>query len=153
MISAGRETQDVRLKFALRMGMAARSWRASSDQLAKDAGYEGCSLIPLYHLAAEPAGLTQVELSRRMRIAESSVVRILRPLLERELVARRRMIGDGRAWLIKLEPSGVAAMEAFEPHAAALRHALLGDMADEDIERASALLLVLTERLTNRREP
>lgn len=59
------------------------------------------------------------------------------------------MIGDGRARLIKLEPRGVAAMEAFEPRAAALRNLLLDGMAEEDIKRATLILSVLTERLSN----
>lgn len=63
------------------------------------------------------------------------------------------MIGDGRARLIKLEPRGVAAMDAFEPRAAALRNSLLDGIADEDIERASLLLLMLTERLSKNCEP
>lgn len=149
MIAAGRESEDARVKFAMRMGMAVRLWKATAEQLAKAAGYEGCSLIPLYHLATTPSGLTQVELSRRMRISESSVVRILRPLLERQLVSWTRLIGDGRARLIKLEARGAAAIEAFEPRAAALRTLLFDGISEDDIDRATSILSIVTERLTD----
>lgn len=148
MIAAGGGPEEVRVKFAMRMGMTVRLWKATTDQLAKAAGYEGCSLIPLYHLAMTPAGLTQVELSRRMNISESSVVRILRPLLDRQLVSRTRMIGDGRARLIKLEARGADAIEAFEPRAAALRARLLDGISEADIELATSILTIVTERLS-----
>ncbi len=143
------QSPDIRATFALRMGIAARLWRKVSDDLAAASGFEGCNLIPLYHLAKQPSGLTQVELSRQMKVSESSIVRILRPLSERGLVCRTRMIGDARAWLIKLECAGFTAMDAFESRAATLRHSLFLDMSDADILRASNLLLALTERLSD----
>ena len=149
MIAGDRANQDANVQFAMQMGLAARLWRTATDQLAKSAGYEGCSLIPLYHLAAHPSGLTQVELSRRMRISESTVARMLRPLAERGLISRTRMIGDGRARLVRLEPLGKEAIESFEPQAAALRSILLEGIGEEEIKRATSLLSALTQRLSD----
>lgn len=147
MIGAGRTFTDERLIFALHMGMVARAWRTSSDQLAKVAGYEGCSLIPLYYLATAPLGLTQVELSRRMRVSEPSIVRMVRPLLERNFINRTRMVGDGRARLIKITQEGLTAIERFEPFAAEARKTLLESVPDHEIEIANRLLLKLLEKL------
>ncbi len=147
VIGAGRTFTDERLIFALRMGMVARAWRTSSEQLAKSAGYEGCSLIPLYYLAAAPLGLTQVELSRRMRLSEPSIVRMVRPLHDRDFISRSRMVGDGRARLIKITQEGLTALERFEPLAAEARKTLLQCVPDHEIELANKILLALLDKL------
>ncbi|WP_395942514.1 MarR family winged helix-turn-helix transcriptional regulator [Brevundimonas sp.] len=148
MIPAAEDTRDSRLRFALKMALASRRWRACVDALNLATGNDRNSLIPLYQLAARPSGLTQVELANRMSIVESSAARMVSVLLRKGLVTRCRMPGDRRAWLVKLTPAGQDAIARYEPRAKALRERLLDGVPEEDLAAANRVLTHLVERIT-----
>lgn len=148
MIPLNEDTRDPRLRFALKMALASRRWRACVDALNRATGHDRNALIPLYQLAERPSGLTQVELARRMSVVESSAARTVSGLLKQGLVTRCRMTGDRRAWLVQLTPAGHAAIAGYEPRAKAVRDRLLEGVSDEDLAATNRVLTHLVERIT-----
>ncbi|WP_199061760.1 MarR family winged helix-turn-helix transcriptional regulator [Brevundimonas vesicularis] len=82
-----------------------------------------------------------------MRLSEPNIVRMVRPLHDRDFISRNRMVGDGRARLIKITQEGLTALERFEPFAAEARKTLLQGVPDDEIELTNRILLGLLDKL------
>lgn len=147
MIAPGDDTRDERLKFAFKMALATRRWRSCVDALNYATGHDKNALIPLYHLAIQPSGLTQVELAKRMSLVESSATRMVSALMRKGFVTRTRMPGDRRAWLVRLTPEGEAAIAQYEPRAQRVRDRLLDGISDDDLATTNRVLTHLIERI------
>lgn len=133
----------------MKMALASRNWRACVDALNRATGNEPNAMVPLYHLAERPSGLTQVELAKRMSVVESSAARTVSNLLKLGLVARCRMAGDRRAWLVQLTPAGQEAIVNYEPRAKAMRDRLLEGVSEEDLAATNRVLTLLSERIVD----
>ena len=96
-----------------------------------------------------PKGLTLSELSARMELSGASLTRLVQRLERDGMVTRRRMVGDGRSWLIAMEPSGHAALGAFDIHAAAMRQRMFEGISDDDLAAALRVLKILSSKLTH----
>jgi DNA-binding MarR family transcriptional regulator len=84
-----------------------------------------------------------------MELSGASVPRLVQRLERDGMVSRRRMVGDGRSWLIVMEPVGRAEMEAFEVHAAAMRQRVFEGLSEDDMAAALRVLDAVAAKLTH----
>lgn len=98
-------SEELRTGFGYHLLQLARRWRRFDEKAMASHGYTDVSWVPLLHLyGAEP--MMQKELAARCGLDTSSLVRLLTPLAEQGLVARRSNPHDGRAWLLELTEQG-----------------------------------------------
>lgn len=87
------------------------------------------------------------ELATASRVTQPGMTRVLSTMVEEELVSRIADIDDSRAWLIRITPKGIDALNAWRDQ---LVHALLPWFNELDqgewaiLERAAELLAVRT---------
>jgi DNA-binding MarR family transcriptional regulator len=129
--------------------VTARRWKSRVADLFRESGHTGAPTVVLYYLADQPKGLTLSELSTRMELSGASLTRLVQRLERDGMVSRRRLVGDGRSWLIVIEPAGREAMDAFEVYAAAMRQRMFEGLSETDIAAALRVLDVLASRLTH----
>lgn len=133
----------------MRVMMTARRWKLRVAELFRESGHTGAPTIVLYYLADHPKGLTLSELAGKMELSGASLTRLVQKLELDGLVSRRRLLGDGRSWLIVIEPAGRAEMEAFEVYAAAMRQRTFHGLSEEDMAAALRVLDALAAKLTD----
>ncbi|QSF54332.1 MarR family winged helix-turn-helix transcriptional regulator [Brevundimonas fontaquae] len=129
--------------------LTARRWKLWMGEMFRNAGHTGAPIVVLYHLADEPKGLTLSELSVRMELSGASLTRLVQRLERDGFVSRHRMIGDGRSWLIIMEPAGRAEMQAFEVHAASMRQRVFDGVSQDDLAAALRVLSAVAEKLAD----
>lgn len=147
LTSASSAREALQLQVAMKVMLTARRWRLRVADLFKEAGHNGAPTIVLYYLADHPKGLTLSELAERMELSGASLTRLVQRLERDGMVSRRRLLGDGRSWLIVMEPAGRAEMEAFEVHAAAMRQRMFEGVSEDDIVAALRVLNALAVKL------
>lgn len=128
--------------------LTARRWKSWVADMFRDAGHTGAPTLVLYYLADQPKGLTLSELSNRMELSGASLTRLVQRLERDGMVSRHRMMGDGRSWLIVMEPAGREEMEAFEVHAAAMRQRVFEGLSEDDMAAALRVLDAAAAKLT-----
>ncbi|MFA4937835.1 MarR family winged helix-turn-helix transcriptional regulator [Brevundimonas sp.] len=129
--------------------LTARRWKSWVADIFRDAGHTGAPTLVLYYLVDQPKGLTLSELSSRMELSGASLTRLVQRLERDGMVSRRRMMGDGRSWLIAMEPPGRVALEAFEVHAAAMRQRVFEGISADDMAAALRVLDALADKLAH----
>jgi DNA-binding MarR family transcriptional regulator len=148
-LSAQSSRESLQLKVAMQVMVTARRWKSRVADLFRESGHTGAPTVVLYYLADQPKGLTLSELSTRMELSGASLTRLVQRLERDGMVSRRRLVGDGRSWLIVMEPAGREAMDAFEVYAAAMRQRMFEGLSETDIAAALRVLDVLASRLTH----
>jgi DNA-binding MarR family transcriptional regulator len=84
-------------------------------------------LIALY----QRPGASQAELTAATGIDRNTLAEMLGRLVERGLVERRRAAGDGRAWELRLGPTGAALLRETMPAALRVQRLLLEPIPPE----------------------
>jgi MarR family transcriptional regulator for hemolysin len=135
------------LLVALRIPFVARSWTARAKRLFNDEGYTAAQRAPLYVLARAPKGLTQSELAATIQVSEAALSRRIAQATADGLVSRHRLIGDGRANLIRIEEKGLEVLAFSDRIARQDREVLLRDISDEDLAVTARVLAVLSDRI------
>lgn len=97
---------DLATRAAYAIVCVGRQWVARADEVLAKSGLAGGHLAVLLLLKDNPSGLTQRELAGRLALAESSLSRRTGELLSRGLICSSRLIGDRRANLLRLTPTG-----------------------------------------------
>jgi len=143
--ATARET--LQLQVAMQIMVTAKRWKLRVADLFRDSGHTGAPTIVLYFLADHPKGLTLSELCERMELSGASLTRLVQRLERDGMVSRRRMVGDGRSWLIAMEPAGHQAVKDFEVHASAMRQRMFQDVSEADMAAALRVLNALSDRL------
>ncbi|ASE39853.1 MarR family winged helix-turn-helix transcriptional regulator [Brevundimonas vesicularis] len=143
------QREKLQLKVALQVMVTARRWKLWMAEMFRGVGHTGAPIVVLYHLADQPKGLTLSELSIRMELSGASLTRLVQRLERDGLVSRHRLIGDGRSWLIVMEPAGRAEMETFEVHAAAMRQAVFEGISEDDLVTTLSVLHAVAAKLTH----
>lgn len=118
-------------------------------KLRKSSGFDESSLLVLYYLSDHPSGLTQRELAGRLIVSEPALTRIMGRMLDKGLVERSRMLGDGRAWLVKMTEDGIEALRAYSELVQSFKERLLSDLPEGDLGTMLRVTHVLNERLTD----
>lgn len=139
--------EALQLNISMQVMLTARRWKLRVADLFRESGHTGAPTIVLYFLADHPKGLTLSELAEKMELSGASLTRLVQRLERDGMVSRRRMLGDGRSWLIVMEPAGRAEMEAFEVHAAAMRQRMFEDVSEDDMAAALRVLDALAAKL------
>ena len=127
--------------------LTARRWKLRVADLFRESGHTGAPTTVLYFLADHPKGLTLSELAEKMELSGASLTRLVQRLERDGMVSRHRLLGDGRSWLIVMEPAGRAAMEAFEVHAAAMRQRMFEGVSEDDMAASLRVLDALAAKL------
>nr|WP_237438144.1 MarR family transcriptional regulator [Alteraurantiacibacter buctensis] len=76
-------------------------------------------------IAASPAGSTQSDVARRLRIEGPSLTRMVQLLEKEQLISRQADPGDARSKLLELTPAGEAALDEIFGLSDGMRLALL----------------------------
>lgn len=129
--------------------ITARRWKLRVADLFKESGHTGAPTIVLYFLVDHPKGLTLSELAEKMELSGASLTRLVQRLERDGMVSRHRMVGDGRSWLIVIEPAGRAEMQAFDVHAAAMRQRMFEGVSEDDMQATLRVLDTLSARLSH----
>lgn len=138
--------QALQLRIAFAVTQTARRWHGAFAD-ARAPGKGGAWISALYYLDSSPKGLTQSELAKRLKISGPSLTRQLDKLEAMGLVTRRRMLGDGRARLIVMEPAGREALLELDVLASAQRDRLFEGIPEADLEATRRVLDILDSRL------
>ncbi|WP_395942678.1 MarR family winged helix-turn-helix transcriptional regulator [Brevundimonas sp.] len=142
------ERSAVQILIKQRIALVSRQWTARAARLFKTSGYTNAQRAPLYLLRDAPTGMTQTELATGLSLSEPTLSRRIARLLEDGLVSKHRLLGDGRANLIKLEPSGLQALHSSEATASRDRNLLFQGLSDEDLGVTLRVLNVLASRIS-----
>lgn len=137
----------LQLLIALRISAISRQWTARAARLFKTSGYTPSQRAPLYLLRRAPMGMTQAELAKGLDLSEPTLSRQIGRLLREGLVSKHRLLGDGRANLIKLEPRGQQALERSDRIAADDRNLLFRGLSNEDLGTTLRVLDTLSARI------
>ena len=103
-------------------------------------------------VVAEREGMNQTEIVRKSGIDRSTLADVVRRLLRKELIERRPMRHDARAYAISLSESGRAVLAAAAPAATAVDEKILGHLSEEGRQRFLDALAVLADRVEIRLE-
>jgi MarR family transcriptional regulator for hemolysin len=148
LLSAGLSSrQGLQLRVAFTVSQTARRFQRIFVEAASLAGQSDARVSLLYFLENSPTGLTQTELAGRLGISGPSLTRQLDKLEALGFVSRQRMIGDGRARLIMIEPAGRDALIKLDSLASAMRDRIFSDISDADLEAVQRVLDVISARL------
>lgn len=109
----------------IKLVLAARLWRARVDERLRPVGYSSSRMETLGAIAVSPAGSTQSDVARRLRIEGPSLTRMVQLLEKEHLISRRTDPADARSKLLDLTPAGDAALDAIFGLSDAMRLALL----------------------------
>lgn len=124
---------------------ATRLMRAAFDQRMRRVGLRGSSWRVLAYLYRRD-GLSQTELARLLEMTRAGTGQIVDQLEASGHVSRRPDPGDGRRWLIHLNPNSRASMEeVFD-----IVHAFDEDLCAAFTDRELDQLRSLVERLRDR---
>lgn len=147
-VDATEDRAAIQLQVKQKIGLVSRQWTARAARLFKTSGYTNAQRAPLYLLREAPQGLTQSELAARLQLSEPTLSRRIARLMEDGLVSKHRLVGDGRANLIKLETRGRQALEGAEATASQDRNLLFHGLSDEDLSVALRVLNILAVRVS-----
>lgn len=139
--------ESLELIVSMRIAFVARAWIARANALFRGRGYTAAQRAHLYVLASKPAGLTQAELAAILRISEASLSRRIKLSIAEGLISRHRFMGDDRANLIRLEPKGLAALNASDRVARQDRTRLLVGVTDDELAITAKVLKILSDRV------
>ena len=113
-------------------------------------GHSGISLAKydvLAQLDSNPDGLTQGELSRRLKVTGGNVSGLVRRMADENLLARMSAPDDRRAVLVCLTPHGRQAFQAAKAHHDAMLGKWLGGIAETQLSDICQQLAELRARI------
>ena len=124
----------------------ARSWRALLDQRLAPHNLTQSRWRGMNVVATEPRALTLRELAERLAIEAPTLVRLLDRLEADGLVTRCADPDDRRRKVIRLGPNAAPATRTISQAITEVRDDLLGDVPEERIVEALALLDMIQAR-------
>jgi MarR family transcriptional regulator for hemolysin len=139
-------------EFARRLLPLARRWRAVADQAVAGFGLSDATGWVLLHVGRLGDGVRQTELAGALDIQGASLVRLIDQLEASGLVQRRVDAGDRRVNQVFLTPTGTTVVVEIERALRTIRHELFEGIADADLATANAMLALLDQRVSARRE-
>lgn len=126
--------QDPQFHFTVQLVLAARRWRAVLDEALRTIGTSAARMEALSTIDRSPWLSAQVEIANRMGIEKPTLTRMLDMLEAEALVERLPDPWDRRAKLIRLTAKGKETLQAASAVASALRHQLLDDFSEAEID-------------------
>lgn len=96
-------------------------------------------------LTDQPEGLSQSDLSRELLTHRSNITGLVDRLEKRELVRRRELADDRRAWRVVLTRSGRELMEEILPHYYRAAEVVWGGVSARRAKEVAAVLQIVAE--------
>jgi MarR family transcriptional regulator for hemolysin len=138
---------DPRASFAIAIADVARAWRNHLNQRLKPLGLSQAKWLVLLRLMRQREGIVQGELASQLGIEGPTLVRLIDRLEADGLVVRSISEEDRRRKLIFLTEQAGPAMKKVEKAVRALRHEVLSDISQREMESGLKLLLRIKQRL------
>ena len=139
--------KDARARFAPLVAHVAREWRRAVDGRLQVYGLTEATWLPLLRIARSEAPMRQNELAASLSLDGSSVVRLLDSLENSGLIERCEDRADRRAKSLTLTARGRRTVDQVERVSLEIRDTVLGDIAEDDLERSLRLLETVRDRL------
>src|SRR6059036_2868860 len=124
----------------------ARAWRQKLDERLKPMGLRQAKWRTLLHLSLAQGALTQAEIAARLGVEEPTMVSLLHRLERDSWITRRSSPRDRRCKMVLLGRRAQRVIVAINEAAAKLRHELLADIPDGDLEACMRVLGRIRER-------
>jgi MarR family transcriptional regulator for hemolysin len=137
-------------EFGLLLFGTARAWRTKLDQRLRPLGLSQGKWRTLVLLSQGGNKLTQKEIAERMGIEEPTLAGLLDRLQEGGWIKRRESPNDRRCKIVHLQRRSKAVLDEIFNTAQGLRHELIEDISQDDLE---ACVRVLTQIRKKAEEP
>ncbi len=129
------------------MTLVARRWRARLNERLKAIDQTDARFAALAEISAEPNGLVQRELSRRLGVEEPTVVRLVDALEAQGWVERLVHGDDRRARIVRATPAAAPALDGARIIVAGMRCELFADMDPLDLLACVRVIDELSRKL------
>ncbi len=133
-------------KLGLLLSDTARVWRTKLDRRLRPLGLSQGKWTTLVHLARGADKLTQKEVAARIGIEEPTLAGILDRLQQDGWVKRKSASHDRRCKTVHLQRRTAAVLDRIFETAQVLRHELLADIPQRDLETCARVLTRIRER-------
>jgi MarR family transcriptional regulator for hemolysin len=137
-------------KIAQQLVQLSRRWRLLGDQALAGLGLSDATGWCLLYLSRLGPDARQSDLARTVGVREASLVRTLVRLETMGFIERSPNPNDGRANVMKLTDRGQALVQQIENLLGELRHHVLGDISDADIETLARVCGAMNDRFAER---
>src|SRR5438477_1813150 len=124
----------------------ARAWRQKLDERLRPMGLSQAKWRTLLHLSLARDALTQAEIAARLGIEEPTVVSLLRRLEKEDWITRTNSPHDRRCKMVLLGRRAQQVIAQINATAEKLRHELLADIAQSDLQTCMRVLARIRDR-------
>jgi MarR family transcriptional regulator, transcriptional regulator for hemolysin len=124
----------------------ARAWRQKLDQRLKPMGLSQAKWRTLMHLSIAEDALTQAEIAARLGVEEPTVVALLHRLEREAWITRTNSPHDRRCKMVLLGQRAQRVIAQINATAEKLRHELLVDIPQSDLQTCMKVLARIRER-------
>ena len=131
---------------------AARAWRQKLDERLKPMGLSQAKWRTLMHLSLAEDALTQAEIAARLGVEEPTVVTLLHRLEKESWITRKNSPSDRRCKLVLLAHRAQRVITQIKRAADDLRHELLADIPNADLQTCIKVLTRICEKAERRDE-
>ena len=149
---------DTTEKFGQLLHGTARAWRQKLDERLKPMGLSQAKWRTLMHLSMAGDALTQAEIAARLGVEEPTVVTLLHRLGRENWITRTNSALDRRCKMVLLGRRAQRVIAEINSSANTLRHELLADIPNSDLQRCMKVLARIrdraekTDKIRSRRE-
>ncbi len=133
-------------KLGFLLNETARVWRTKLDQRLKPLGLSMGKWRTLAHLARGGDKLTQSEIAARIGIEEPTLAGILDRLQQDGWIKRKSHTEDRRCKTVHLQRRSAVVLDRIFSTAQELRHELIADIPQHDLETCLRVLAQIRER-------
>ena len=127
----------------------ARAWRQKLDERLKPMGLSQAKWRTLLHLSIAQEALTQAEIAARLGVEEPSVVTLLHRLERESWITRKSSPHDRRCKMVLLGRRAQGVIAQISATAQRLRHELLAEIPESDVQTCMKVLARIRERAEN----
>jgi MarR family transcriptional regulator for hemolysin len=124
----------------------ARTWRQKLDERLRPMGLSQAKWRTLLHLSIAEDALTQAEIATRLGVEEPTVVNLLHRLEKERWITRNNSPRDRRCKMVLLGQRAQRVIAQINATAAKLRHELLADIPESDLQTCMRVLERIRER-------
>lgn len=145
--------QEAHARVAQLIGEVAREWRFQMNRTLKPLGLSLSTRGVLMQLHRRGGKLGQGDLARRLGIESPTLVPLLDGLERKQWIRRESDPDDARRKTVVLTPRGAKHIAALEALSVELRHTMMKDMQQDDIETLALLLSRVRDNMLSKKEP
>src|SRR5262245_1439351 len=137
---------DTTEKFGQLLHGTARAWRQKLDERLKRMGLRQAKWRTLMHVSLAGDALTQAEIAARLGVEEPTVVTLLHRLERENWITRTNSALDRRCKMVLLGRRAERVITEINSSANTLRHQLLADIPNSDLETCMKVLARIRDR-------